>query len=262
MSMPVRYFFHIGYKGSAYSGWQVNIGVRSVQQCVEKALGKIFRNTVQVIGCGRTDAKVHASQFFFHADLIFHHDFDLKFRLNKALPADIAVFDIIEMEGLPHARFDAVQRKYDYFVHTYKDPLLYGLSSLYLGKELDVKKMNEAASLLPLYQDYAAFCKSPAKNKHTLCYVSSAQITANANHDKFRFEISSNRFLTSMIRIIMGKLLKVGESSLSIDEFESYLVTLKTPALLDPAHPQGLYLSKVTYPYLDLKAKPTFSPNW
>lgn len=262
MSKPQRFFFHIGYNGSAYSGWQKHAGVFTVQQSIENALSKLFKTTVEVIGCGRTDAQVHAAQFFFHADLVHQQDFDLKFRLNKVLPADIAVFDIIAMDGLPHARFDAVQRKYDYLIHTHKDPFLTGLSSLYLGDELDIKKINQAASLLPLYNDYAAFCKSPAKNEHTICHVSAAEITANANNDRFRFEISSNRFLSRMIRIIMGKLLKVGVGQLSVDEFESYLITKKTPAKLEPAHPQGLFLSKVTYPYMDLQAKSNFLPNW
>jgi tRNA pseudouridine38-40 synthase len=62
-----------------------------------------------------------------------------------------------------------------------------------------------------------------------------------------------------MIRIIMGQLLKIGKGELSVDEFESYLIEKKTPALIHPAHPEGLYLSKVTYPYLDLKPRTVFS---
>lgn len=258
----MRYFFHIGYNGANYCGWQKHARVITVQQLVETALTQIFKTPVNVVGCGRTDAGVHASQFFFHADFKANWDFDLKFRLNKVLPQDIAVFDIIAMEGLPHARFDAIQRRYDYFIHTYKDPFLNGLSSFYPEKEWDVKKINQAAKILTLYTDYAAFCKSPGKNEHTICHVSSAQFYADDSGNRFRFQISSNRFLGRMIRIVMGKLLKIGEGSLSVDEFESYLVTKKTPLRLEPAYPQGLYLSKVTYPYLDLKAKPDFLLRW
>lgn len=258
----MRYFFHIGYNGANYCGWQKHARVITVQQLVETALTQIFKTPVNVVGCGRTDAGVHASQFFFHADFKENWGFDLKFRLNKVLPPDIAVFDIIAMEGLPHARFDAIQRRYDYFIHTYKDPFLNGLSSFYPEKEWDVKKINQAAKILTLYTDYAAFCKSPNKNEHTICHVSSAQFYANDKGDRFRFQISSNRFLGRMIRIIMGKLLKIGEGSLSVDEFESYLVTKKTPLRLEPAYPQGLYLSKVTYSYLDLKTKPDFLLRW
>lgn len=258
----MRYFFHIGYNGATYCGWQKHAGVITIQQLVEAALLQVCRTPITVVGCGRTDAGVHASQFFFHADFSETWNYDLKFRMNKVLPPDVAVFDIIAMEGLPHARFDAIQRRYDYFIHTYKDPFLSGLSSLYPGKELDVERMNQAAQLLSLYTDYAAFCKSPNKNEHTICHVSSAEVFANANNNRYRFQISSNRFLGRMIRILMGKLLKIGEGTLSVDEFESYLISKKTPLRLEPAYPQGLYLSKVTYPYLDLKAKSEFLLSW
>ena len=70
-------------------------------------LAKFLKAPVTIIGCGRTDAQVHATQFFFHMDVETEWDFDLLFRLKKLLPDDIAMFDIIPMQGLPHARFDA-----------------------------------------------------------------------------------------------------------------------------------------------------------
>lgn len=210
-------------------------------------------------GCGRTDAHVHASQFFFHMDIEQTWDFDLMFRLNKLLPASIAVFDIIPMEGLPHARFDAVQRCYDYFLHTYKSPFLNGLSSYYLLKDLHFDKMKQAAALLPKYKDYRPFCTSPEKYEHTICNVMSASLTVDSTGDRLRFQIASNRFLGKMIRIIMGQLLKIGKGALSVDEFEHYLIHKETPQLITPAHPQGLYLSKVNYPYLNLPVRTEFS---
>lgn len=255
----MRYFVHIGYNGLQYNGWQKQAGVLNIQGVIEKALTQIFKTPVAINGCGRTDAQVHASQFFFHVDLEQEWDFDLMFRLNKLLPMNIAVYDIIPMEGLPHARFDAVQRAYDYFLHTYKDPFLNGLSSYYLLKDLELDKMKEAVSLLPKYKDYRAFCTSPDKYEHTLCYVRSASLMVDDKEEKMRFQISSNRFLGKMIRIIMGQVLKIGKGLLSVEEFEGHLISKETPALITPAHPQGLYLSKVTYPYLDLPPRVDFS---
>ena len=207
----------------------------------------------------RTDAQVHATQFFFHADIKEEWNYDLMFRLNKMLPEDIAVFDIIPMQGLPHARFDAVQRTYDYFIHTYKDPFLSRFSSLYPGGMLDLDKMKEAASLLTSYSDYRCFCKSPGRNEHTICHVSAAQLFADATGNKIRFRISANRFLSKMVRIITGRLLEVGRGEMSVDEFEQYLIDKKTPDIIIPAYPQGLYLSKVTYPYLDIAPATSFT---
>lgn len=255
----MRYFFHIGYHGTPYSGWQKHAGVVTVQLVLETVLSKLFKQPIAIVGCGRTDAQVHASQFFFHADLEREWDFDLFFRLNKILPDDIAVFDIIPMQGLPHARFDAVQRAYDYFIHTYKDPFLSGFSSLYPEKNLDIDAMQKATALLPKYDDYRAFCKMPDRIDHTICKVSSAGLSVDQSGDRLRFQISANRFLSKMIRIIVGRLLDIGRGDMSVDEFEHYLASKQTPKIIIPAHPQGLYLSKVTYPYLDLEPRTTFS---
>ncbi|OWK69103.1 tRNA pseudouridine(38-40) synthase TruA [Pedobacter sp. AJM] len=254
----MRYFFHIAYQGQHYNGWQKQPGAISVQEVIEKALLKIFKTPIAIIGCGRTDAHVHASQFFFHADIQQEFEFDLAYRLNKALPQNIAIFHIFKMEGLPHARFDAVQRRYDYFIHTYKDPFLANQSSLYLESNLDLLSMKKAVSLLPIYKDYRAFCTQPNKYEHTICNVMEADLFMNAKGDRIRFHIASNRFLSKMIRILMGKLLRIGKGELSLDEFESLLINLETPKTLNPAHPTGLYLSKVTYPYLNLEPRTTF----
>lgn len=254
----MRYFVHIGYHGTNYSGWQIHPGVLSVQEVLQTALSKILKTDITIFGCGRTDAQVHASQFFFHMDVDKEWRFDLLFRLNKLLPADIAVFNIIPMEGLPHARFDAIERTYDYFIHNYKDPFLSKFSSFYAYKNLDFPKMREAVALLPLYNDYRGFCKSPDRNDHTICNVTSAQLFINPAGDRLRFQISANRFLSKMVRIIVGRLLEIGEGKLSVEEFENYLINKITPPVIIPAYPQGLYLSKITYPYLDISPRTDF----
>lgn len=257
----MRYFVHIGYKGSKYCGWQRQPNKLSVQEVLETCLSRIFKSPIAIFGCGRTDTGVHASQFFFHMDIEKDWNFDLFFRLNRILPDDIAVFDIIPMEGLPHARFDAIQRVYDFFIHIYKDPFLSETSSLYLRKNFNLEEMKKAVALLPDYEDYRAFCKSPDKNEHTICHISSAGIFTNALGDRIRFRISSNRFLGRMIRILARKLIEIGDGTLSVDEFESHLISRQIPSKILPAHPQGLYLSKVTYPYLDIEPKGKFTDS-
>ena len=254
----MRYFLHIAYNGNNYRGWQKLPGIVSLQQVIETTLSQILKESVSIIGCGRTDAQVHASQFFFHFDVDLQLEFDLLFRLNKCLPNDITVYDVIPMEGLPHARFDAIQRSYDYYIHMQKDPFLVGLSSYYPLVNLNLDRMKEAVGLLTNYNDYSCFCKSPLKYEHTICHVSKAQLFINNDQTRIRFHISSNRFLAGMIRIIMGKLIEIGNSSLALVDFEQYLKSNITPKTIIPVYAQGLYLSKVTYPYLDLKPSPIF----
>jgi len=258
----LRFFFHIGYNGFYYRGWQRQAKGPSgpnIQEIIEAAMTKVLKEPISIMGCGRTDAMVHASQFFFHTDIQKEWDYDLVFRLNKTLPDDIAVFEIMPMQEQHHARFDATARTYDYFLHTYKDPFLSISSSLYLEKNLNLSEMKRAVALLTQYNDYRAFCKTPDVYRTTICNVTSSQLFADANGDRLRFQISANRFLGRMIRITMGKLLEIGKGELSVDEFESYLITKQTPRLIEPAHPQGLYLSKVTYPYLDIPQRSDFS---
>jgi tRNA pseudouridine38-40 synthase len=221
----LRYFFHIGYLGTNYHGWQKHPDGISVQQVLEACLSQVFKKSTYITGCGRTDAQVHASQFFFHMDAEEAWDFDLVFRMNNILPDDISAFDVIPMEGLPHVRFDATERSYDYFIHTYKDPFLSNFSSMYLVKDWDVSNMQRAAGLLLNYTDYHAFCKMPGRNEHT----------------------------------ITGKLIEIGTGKLSVDEFEAHLIDPQLPQLIKPAYPQGLYLSKIKYPYLDLPSRSDFT---
>lgn len=254
----MRYFFHIAYRGANYHGWQRNVEVISLQQVVEEKITQVLKNPSFINGCGRTDAQVNASQYFFHADLEIECQETFLFRLNRTLPDDIAVFDIIPMEGSPHARFDATQRRYDYFIHTYKDPFLNVCSSQFLDLNLDFDKFKKATALLTQYNDYRPFCTSPDKNAHTICRVSEAKWLTKADGKQLRFQISSNRFLSKMIRIIVGQLIKVGTGEISVEAFENYLINKETPKILSLAPPRGLYLSKVIYPYLDLTPRTEF----
>ena len=254
----MRYFFYIGYNGFNYRGWQKLPQSHSVQIVIEKILSQVLKTNVAIVGCGRTDAQVHASQFFFHVDLDVTWGYDLLFRLNKNLPPDIAVFDILPMEEQAHARFDAIKRTYNYFIHTYKDPYLATTSALYLGKHLKFDEIKKAVKLLPQYDDYRPFCKQLSQHRTTICKVTTANFYVDESGDNLRFEVSANRFLSGMIRIIVKKLLLIGKGELSVDEFEHYLISKEIPKANLSAYAQGLYLSQVKYPYLDLPSRSEF----
>ncbi len=230
-----------------------------MQEVIENVLKKVVKTPVIINGCGRTDAQVHASQYIFHVDLAETYDFDLLTRLNHALPPDIAIFAILPVHDKAHARFDATQRTYDYFIHTQKDPFLHGCSALYDYKNLDLQSMKRAVDLLAQYNDYYAFCKSPASYEHTVCQVSSAHLWVDKSGERLRFQVTSNRFLRGMIRIIVGRLLEIGLGKLSVEAFEQHLRARQTPRIITSAYPQGLYLSKIVYPYLDLPQRTEFA---
>lgn len=254
----MRYFFHIAYCGTQYRGWQRQANVISVQSVFEDSLFKIFKTKISTIGCGRTDAQVHASQYFIQADIPYEWDFDLLFRLNKALPIDISVFDIIPVDEKSNARFDAIERTYDYFIHAYKDPFLAEKSAYYDIGNLDIDPILKAISLIHTHTDFRAFCLCPDRHNTTICNIKSAQLFYDKSGDRLRFQITSNRFIRGMIRILISKFLEIGNKTMSYETFEHLFLTGERQKTLRPAHAQGLYLSKVTYPYIDIPSRTEF----
>jgi len=79
------------------------------------------------------------------------------------------------------------------------------------------------------------------------------------NGERLRFQISANRFLRGMIRIIMGRLLEIGAGTMDLQTFENHLRSKQTPRIITGAYPQGLYLSKIVYPYLDVPQRTEFA---
>jgi len=244
----LRYFFHIAYKGTNYRGWQRQPNTISVQEVIENEVNRLLKMNTFIVGCGRTDAGVHASQFFFHLDVESEWQGDLKFKLNKALPDDIAVHDIIQVDDKAHAQFHATERTYDYHIHTHKMPFLSDVSALYEEK-LDIEKMKIATAILLKHNDFYAFCKTPDKHNHTICHIKNAELFLHEN-DKIQFRITANRFLRGMIRIIVDRLVEVGKGNWSVEKFEYHLNSKERPQFTNFAPPQGLFLSKVVYPFI------------
>jgi len=255
----VRYFFHIGYKGTEYKGWQRQNNVTSVQEVLEDNLSKLLKEKVVCIGCGRTDAGVHASQYYFHVntDKIWnnHH----LFAVNKILPPNISVYDVFEVDPKNHAQTSAKERTYNYFIHTKNNPFLNDISSYY-DINPDAKLMSKAASLFLNYSDFRAFCKSPDSHNHTLCNILSIQFFSNEDQTKFRLQIKANRFLKGMIRILVHELIEVGIGKKNVNEFEDMIRNKTAPKFMKSAYPQGLYLSKINYSFRDSSSNSDFCP--
>lgn len=255
-----RYFLHLSYVGTRYRGWQRQPEVASVQEVIETALSKIFKEAITIYGCGRTDAGVHASQYFAQFQTEQTWDFDLIFRLNKVLPDDISVHDIIPVSMKQHTRYLASDRSYQYFIHTKKMAHLSGISTLYDQLPLDFDKMKSAADLIANHSDFLAFCKTPDAHQSTICEIKHVAFSRNANATQFCFEITANRFLRGMIRNLMAKIIAVGNGEITLTEFETLLKNGSPEEQLPiAAAPQGLYLSKVKYSFLEVK--PVFDPK-
>ena len=215
----MRYFITLSYDGTRFHGWQVQPNGISVQGELDHGLSLLLRSEVHTTGAGRTDAGVHATMMVAHFDYDGHLDCQqLAYKLNKLLPRDISIARIEQVADDLHARFSATSRTYYYYIHTRKDPFLRHYSCE-LHYPLDFEKMNEAAALLLNYDDFAAFCKSHADVKTTLCKLTAARWRQLDDH-RWRFEITANRFLRNMVRAVVGTLVEVGRGRLSLSELQ------------------------------------------
>lgn len=253
-----RYFVHLSYAGEAYRGYQVQAEGKTVQGILELAFSALLKQKVTLWGCGRTDAGVHASQYFIHFETADELPDGFVYKLNKILPADISLYSIEKVDHSKHARYHAFLRRYHYFLHTEKSSVLAHKSALYDREKLDFQKMAEAISLIGNYRDFRGFCKTPNRYPNAECKIYSVQAYKNQDGTQFCFEISANRFLRGMIRNIMAKVILVGAGKMSLHEFESYLLIPDPRILPIPAKPEGLYLSEVRYPFIE--AVPKINP--
>lgn len=218
-----------------------------MQEAINEALSIVFRQSINIVGAGRTDAGVHARQMVAHFDLeqpLEDPDFIVD-RLNKMLYPHIAIYRLFSVAEKAHARFDAVQRHYAYRMHTERDPFLIGLS-VYAGYTLSVEAMNTAAQLLLGEQDFGAFSKSRSQTKTNLCAVKEAY-WQQKDHE-LTFYISANRFLRNMVRAVVGSLLEVGRGRWTQEDFGAVIASGDRRKAGTSVPPQGLYLTRILYP--------------
>ncbi len=242
----MRYLVEIGYNGYNFHGWQRQPNVLTIQEVIERNLLALLGMHTPCIGCGRTDAKVHASQFFFHFDTKKPLDFDLKFRLNKMLPDSIAVFNVYQVSNNFHAQHSATSRTYNYLIHNSKNPYLSEISSLY-SLNFNVERMHEAALLITQENDFISFCRCPGRHKSTECKMDSVDCFSALNGEVLRFQFTANRFLQGMVRLLMQGLIDVGSGQLSINDFSNLLSKRQPSKNAKSAYPQGLHLTNVQY---------------
>jgi len=242
----LRYFIELSYNGKNYHGWQIQPNAISVQEVVEKALTTILRVKLGVVGAGRTDAGVHATQIFAHFDTensLDEHEF--AYKLNAILPKTIVVDKVFRVTDDAHARFHAIKRSYQYKIITKKDPFLYEFTHL-IKLPLDVDKMNEAARLLLNYTNFKCFSKVKTEVNTFNCNVMHAEWVVEK--EQLVFHISADRFLRNMVRAIVGTLLNVGLGKIAVADIHKIIESEDRGKAGVSVPAQGLYLTEVLYP--------------
>lgn len=246
--LEYRYFVQLSYKGTNYKGWQRQPNGMTVQEAIESKLEILLRSKINTVGCGRTDTGVHASQFFLHFDFDQELDVDwLIFKMNHLLPEDIAFQKAWTFKEDHHSRYHATERQYHYFLHRTKDPFLNGLSTP-LKYDLDIEIMNQAGEYLLGIKDFASFCKVGSEPKTTLCDLTECYWKQDGH--RWVMTISANRFLRNMVRSVVGTMIDLGRGKITMEEFREIVAAKDRSAAGTSVPPDGLYLSKVSYPFL------------
>ncbi len=247
----MRYFAELAYNGTRYCGWQRQPNGMSVQEKLEDTMPTLLGEMVQVTGCGRTDAGVHASQYFMHFDVARPISQGYLGRLNRLLPHDIALYRIFEVAPDAHARFDAVLRSYEYRIALRKDPFRTETSWHFpFFARLDIDKVQQAAGLLRTYDSFYPFCKSETDAKTMRCVLSRSEWILDEAAQRFTFHISADRFLRGMVRLIVGMCLNVGLGQVSIEEVQHALERQERLQKSLSVPPNGLFLTEVRYPFV------------
>lgn len=245
----LRYFIEFAYKGTNYHGWQYQPNAISVQETLNKVFATLLQEEIEIVGAGRTDTGVHASQMFGHFDTNKEIDLlKLKQRANSFLPKDIAIFRIIPVHEEAHARFDATSRTYHYYITNHKD-VFTTETAWYNHQILDIDAMNDACKVLFEHIDFECFSKTHT-DVHTFnCTITEANWRKENN--QLVFTITADRFLRNMVRAIVGTMVNIGIHKITKQDLVTIIESKDRRKAGFSVPAQGLFLSKITYPYID-----------
>ncbi len=241
----MRYFIELSYNGKNYHGWQIQPDVISVQEKLNIAVSTILQQKIEVVGAGRTDTGVHASQMYAHFDVDKELQGDIPHKLNSLLPSDIVVYRVFLVDNEQHARFNAVSRSYEYKIWLGRNPFLLDFSWQIHSQKLNIDLMNDAAKLLLAYTDFQTFSKVKTDVYTYNCDVTEALWKQSGN--ELTFCITANRFLRNMVRAIVGTLVDVGLEKITKEDFKNIIESKNrgNAGLSVPA--KGLFLTNIKY---------------
>lgn len=239
----------IEYDGTNYSGWQkqINSNIRTIQGTIEECLNEITGEEIDLIGCSRTDAGVHAKGFVanFNTESRIPGD-KFKYVINRLLPEDIIISDSQEIDMNFHARYSCIGKRYIFKIlnREWPSPVLRNYTYHFKGK-LDVESMNKAAQYLIGKHDFTSFKSSGSSVKSSVRTIMDAELYSV--EDLVVFGISGDGFLYNMVRIIVGTLIEVGIGKRAPEDIITILEAKDRRKAGASAPARGLYLDEVFY---------------
>lgn len=246
--MPMRNIkLILQYDGRAYHGWQSQKNAVAVQDVLQRAVEKITKNSVQIIGCGRTDAGVHAAAYVcnFFSDTTIPAE-NLVYALNANLPDDIVCQQAYEVSLQFHSKYSAVKKRYTYRILNRKiNDVFWAPYTWQVKVPLEIEAMKKAAEAFVGTHDFAGFASSGLSVKTTVRTIYALEVEKDG--DFFTMDVTGNGFLYNMVRIIAGTLAFSGMGKLDADKMPEIIASCDRTRAGITAPAKGLCLSEVIY---------------
>ena len=247
----------LAYEGTAFSGWQRQLGERTVQAVVEDALASIEERPVAIVAAGRTDAGVHAQALVASVEVHKPHDAAVFQRaLNVRLPDDVRVMEVEEARTGFHARRDATSKTYHYVIACGPSPSPFLRRVVWhVPQKLDIDAMSMAAKAVVGQHDFAAFQASGGDVRTSVRRVLRSDFGPDPVPGRIRggstallrYRITGTGFLRHMVRNIVGTLVDIGKGRWPAEEMAVILASRDRARAGATAPPEGLTLVRVSY---------------
>lgn len=247
----MKYFAKIKYSGRRFHGFQAQKGLRTVQGELTSSLSSLFGAPVQVTGCSRTDAGVHAIEFCItiETDGADIPPDKLPMASQQFLPEDISIFYTERCDPGFHPRYAARGKEYVYKIlnESARDPFLVGYA-WHLPRKIDdngLLRMKRAAEHIVGKHDFTSFMSEGSRITDAVRTVTSLDVSRDGGIIKVT--VSADGFLYNMVRIIVGTLTDIAFGRMEPEDMPHILDSKDRASAGTTAPPDGLYLNRVFY---------------
>lgn len=244
-----NYQIIIEYLGTDYVGWQMQKNGPSIQLIVQKALAKVLRSKIKIIGSGRTDAGVHAkgqsANFIYNREIKDKYKFlgSVNFFLKKK---SISITKINKKDISFHARHSVKSKIYKYIIINRKSHSpIYDKRAWLIKNKLNVAEMKKGIKFYLGTHNFTTMRAASCIAKSPIRTITKACI--NKRSDKIIITFESKSFLQKQVRSMVGCLKYVGENKWKAEKIKFLIKKKKRELCAPPAPPEGLYLEKVFY---------------
>ena len=234
------------YDGSRYFGFQRQPKQITVQGEIEKILRTVTKEEVNLISAGRTDRGVHANHQvsnFYTSSTIPVDKF--KYLLSRALPVDIEILNVEDVEENFNARHDAKSREYLYIISWNRSPFKARYCK-FVKEKIDAERLEKIFSDFIGIKDFQNFRLKDCASKITIREIYEIRVEYSGANE-INIYIKGSAFLKSQIRIMVGTALEIYYENLSEDTIKKMLIDFTKEYKKNLVEPEGLYLNRIEY---------------